>query len=231
VQNSAFKGLAQMGQGNTPQEDLDKLSTSTLNDLGNAIESRIQNPTKKASEAWREFAQQATASIEQVVIKMAILKPMAAGLDNLFTTGSLTGAAGAAGAASPMSGLLGLLGFHFAGGGIMTSGGPIPLRRYAGGGVASSPQLAMFGEGSGAEAYVPLPDGRAIPVQMNGRANGGHTFNTNMNVHMNIPQGTSVEAAHSMTATAARQFRDVVNKAIDDRIVTHLRTGGLMNPA
>jgi hypothetical protein len=33
----------------------------------------------------------------------------------------------------------------------------------------------MFGEGDMNEAYVPLPDGRRIPVQMSGRG-GGHTF-------------------------------------------------------
>jgi hypothetical protein len=41
--------------------------------------------------------------------------------------------------------------------------------------VADSPQLAMFGEGDMNEAYVPLPDGRRIPVQMSGQG-GGHTF-------------------------------------------------------
>jgi hypothetical protein len=56
----------------------------------------------------------------------------------------------------------------FADGGIMTSRGPLPLHRYAGGGVASSPQLALFGEGRGPEAFVPLPDGRSIPVTMHG---------------------------------------------------------------
>lgn len=56
----------------------------------------------------------------------------------------------------------------FAMGGVMTSAGPLPLRAYAGGGVATSPQLALFGEGSRPEAFVPLPDGRSIPVSMNG---------------------------------------------------------------
>lgn len=59
-------------------------------------------------------------------------------------------------------------GFHFANGGVMTAGGPLPLRRYASGGVANAPQLAMYGEGSSPEAYVPLPDGRRIPVAMQG---------------------------------------------------------------
>lgn len=51
-------------------------------------------------------------------------------------------------------------------GGIVGPGGEMPLRRYARGGVASSPQMAVFGEGSMNEAFVPLPDGRRIPVTL-----------------------------------------------------------------
>jgi hypothetical protein len=58
--------------------------------------------------------------------------------------------------------------FKFANGGIMTSAGALQLRKYANGGVADSPQLALYGEGSMTEAYVPLPDGRTIPVTLNG---------------------------------------------------------------
>lgn len=58
------------------------------------------------------------------------------------------------------------LSFNFAGGGVMTSMGPVPLRRYANGGIANSAQMAIFAEGSRPEAYVPLPDGRSIPVTM-----------------------------------------------------------------
>ncbi len=56
--------------------------------------------------------------------------------------------------------------FSFANGGVMTGKGAAPLKKYARGGIANSPQLAMFGEGSMPEAYVPLPDGRRIPVAM-----------------------------------------------------------------
>lgn len=59
-------------------------------------------------------------------------------------------------------------GFSFANGGIMTSNGIVPLKRYAQGGVAKSPQVALFGE-RGPEAYVPLPDGRNIPVKVQQR--------------------------------------------------------------
>lgn len=72
----------------------------------------------------------------------------------------------------------------FADGGVMTSAGPLPLRRYAAGGIANSPQLAMFGEGRQPEAYVPLPDGRSIPVAMRGQ-------NPNISIH-NYAAGVEV---------------------------------------
>lgn len=75
--------------------------------------------------------------------------------------------------------------FGLADGGIMTSAGPVPLNRYATGGIASSPQLALFGEGRTPEAFVPLPDGRNIPVKMQG--GGGHTFITNVYGANNAP--------------------------------------------
>lgn len=65
--------------------------------------------------------------------------------------------------------LVGALGF--AEGGIMTSRGPVPLKTYATGGIANSPQVSLFGEGSMPEAYVPLPDGRTIPVTVQGSTN------------------------------------------------------------
>ena len=53
----------------------------------------------------------------------------------------------------------------FANGGVM---GGLPVHQYAIGGIARTPQLAVFGEGRGAEAFVPLPDGKSIPVKMDG---------------------------------------------------------------
>jgi tape measure domain-containing protein len=57
---------------------------------------------------------------------------------------------------------------YFANGGIMTQLGPMALRKYANGGIANSPQVAVYGEGSMNEAFVPLPDGRSIPVTITG---------------------------------------------------------------
>ena len=55
----------------------------------------------------------------------------------------------------------------FADGGIMTSAGRVPLRKYSGGGIANSPQAAIFAEGGVPEAFVPVPSGK-IPVELRG---------------------------------------------------------------
>lgn len=77
----------------------------------------------------------------------------------------------------------------FANGGIMSSSGSLSLMKYANGGVANKPQLALFGEGRMNEAYVPLPDGRSIPVTMKGdattTAGAGQTVNSVM-IEINV---------------------------------------------
>ncbi|WP_374335535.1 tape measure protein [Methyloversatilis sp.] len=67
--------------------------------------------------------------------------------------------------------------FSFAKGGIMSSAGSLPLKKYSMGGIANSPQLALFGEGRMNEAYVPLPDGRSIPVTLTGGGGGAQIVN------------------------------------------------------
>jgi hypothetical protein len=91
----------------------------------------------------------------------------------------------------------------FAGGGVMTQWGPVPLRAYAGGGVASSPQAAIFGEGAQPEAYVPLPDGRRIPVAMQG-GGGGHQIFIDA-------RGAEVGVEQRVNAAIQRQLPGIVN--------------------
>lgn len=66
----------------------------------------------------------------------------------------------------------GVLGGLFANGGIMSSRGAIPLNKYSNGGIANSPQIAVFGEGRMNEAYIPLPDGHSVPVTLKGGESG-----------------------------------------------------------
>jgi hypothetical protein len=98
----------------------------------------------------------------------------------------------------------------FANGGVMTEFGEVALRKYANGGVANSPQLAMFGEGSMNEAYVPLPDGRSIPVTMSGSQQSA----PNVNVNVINQTGQQASAQQSNVRWDGRQaILDVVMSA------------------
>ena len=107
----------------------------------------------------------------------------------------------------------------FANGGIMTGNGPLPLKRYARGGIANSPQLAMFGEGSTPEAYVPLPDGRSIPVRMKG--GGGDMGNIVVNVDA---AGTAVQG----NQPDANKLGEALGIAVRQELIRQKRPGGLL---
>nr|WP_280953988.1 lytic transglycosylase domain-containing protein [Methylobacterium sp. 17Sr1-1] len=101
----------------------------------------------------------------------------------------------------------------FADGGIMTSGGALPLHRYATGGIANSPQLALFGEGRGPEAFVPLPDGRRIPVAMTGAPSNQNPAMTDARSYSFDLSGSNlteaqVRAALTQAIAANNQERD-----------------------
>ena len=94
------------------------------------------------------------------------------------------------------------LGFRaFAGGGIMTQYGELPLRQYQGGGMATSPQVAVFGEGSTPEAYVPVPSGR-IPVEIKTPANSNQRP---VNVYINVGGNADASTVAALKATAFQQ--------------------------
>jgi len=119
-------------------------------------------------------------------------------------------------------GLFSFLGF--ANGGIMSRDGAMQLQRYARGGIANSPQLAMFGEGSKPEAYVPLPDGRSIPVTIKGFANGGIYYPQSYGLFEDVwdfayryIQGIP-DTEQSRKYSADAEYRDTVDKLINEYI-------------
>lgn len=111
--------------------------------------------------------------------------------------------------------------FGFARGGVMTSKGPKPLKRYARGGIANRPQMAMFGEGSRPEAFVPLPDGRSIPVQMRGGGGGNTVY------HIDA-RGAEVGVEERIRAVLRQERPGIINQAVHQSIATveHLANQG-----
>jgi hypothetical protein len=112
----------------------------------------------------------------------------------------------------------------FRDGGIMTGRGRVPLRRYSAGGVARTPQLAMFAEGGVPEAYVPVPSGR-IPVELRGAGRGGDVVTVNVGP-FNITGG-SREQNRDAAGQTARAIERQMNDFWDRRALEQQREGGL----
>ena len=170
------------------------LANSFFNTLGNSFATLFNDivlGTKDASDAVKDFVKNFISGIVQAINQLIAFE-IAASILRGF--GFATGAAGAAGGApvpagekgGVMSGnMLGSTGAdvsgsnlkpmggasYFAKGGVMAgtmlaAASGLPMRAYAKGGVTTEPQVAVFGEGPGAEAFVPLPGpNRGIPVE------------------------------------------------------------------
>ena len=99
-------------------------------------------------------------------------------------------------------------------------GGVIPggFRKYAGGGIATSPTLGMIGEGRHNEAVVPLPDGKAIPVDMRSTAQ-------NNNVTVNV----SSDGQTQTSGNDSEQLGNAIARAVQEELQNQKRAGGILN--
>ena len=111
-------------------------------------------------------------------------------------------------------------------GNVMTSSGPMALQRYSSGGIARRPQLSMFGEGSTPEAYVPLPDGRSIPVTVDGKGSSGDATAVNITVNVSSDGNSKVESDNS--GNKAAQLGKMIEGVVTQVIVKEKRPGGLL---
>lgn len=110
--------------------------------------------------------------------------------------------------------------YGFADGGIMSAKGSLALHKYAKGGIADRPQMAIFGEGDMNEAYVPLPDGRSIPVTLSSgqqQQGGGRTGGGMVDAEINIYNqgGEQVEGTGQASFDGEKFVVDVVLKKLN----------------
>jgi len=222
--NNAIAGLGDGLRGyadnvGTVRDAMSELSLRGIKGVEDSITSLLINGTFN----FREFALQILEYTTRIIIQQFVLKSIMSSIG--------FGPAAAPLLSTPLANVsqfnantIGFNplaftgGFGFAMGGVMTNSGPLKLRRYAGGGIASGPQLAMFGEGSRPEAYVPLPDGRSIPVTMRGNGSGA-------NVTVNVDAGgSSVEG----DGPKANMLGKAIGIAVQQELVKQKRPGGLL---
>lgn len=233
VIDSQFNQLASTVTGLSDSMTVGSTATQALNTstmMLNSTELGI-NSTKMASQTIETISQgleQASNSkeTENIVTTTIFGKTLSSATGELF-------AFGAALAAQKVANVV-----PNANGGIMTSKGPLPLKTYANGGIARTAQVAIFGEGRQPEAYVPLPDGRTIPVTINGGGMGesGSVGGNNINISINVSnhneggssENSSTEGDSSQQATNMKKLANNIKLMVKQEIYNQSRPGGLL---
>lgn len=176
------------------------------------MEDALVNFVKTGKLDFRNLASSIIDDMIRIQIQQSITGPLAKGLGSFLGGGgssflTMETARPSAGFVGPMPGSF----LGFANGGIMTGQGAVPLKKYASGGIARSPQLALFGEGSMPEAYVPLPDGRRIPVNMQaGGKSGGVTIHNTIDARGADPS-VAMRIEEAVKRGAAQGYAMVLN--------------------
>jgi len=112
--------------------------------------------------------------------------------------------------------------FGAAAGGIMPGG----VTGYANGGIVKRPTVGLVGEGKMNEAVVPLPDGKAIPVNMG----SGMVQNNNVTVNVSMDgQGNSQSESNSDGQMGANMGK-LIAGAVQDELQRQKRPGGILSP-
>lgn len=188
----------------------------TASNSAEQIKTVLTNSFKAAEDALVEFTMTGkfrfkdfARSVIEDIVRMNVQRSITGPLSNMLS--SFIGGFSPGGAS-------------FAMGGIMTTDGPVPLRAYARGGIANRPQAAIYGEGSTPEAYVPLPDGRSIPVTMKGSGAGA----VNVNVVVNTSNGQESEVGNNQRMS---EFGRAVAAAVKAEIIEQQRPGNLLAQA
>jgi hypothetical protein len=197
-------------------EDLQQGLRDATQAVGTAFEDAVLN-----GERLRDVVRGLAQDIGRMLLRLSVTKPLEGFVGNLF--GSIFGN----GLNASIDNMIASNPAIFAGGGVMTKNGPVPLRKYAGGGIARSPQVAIFGEGSTPEAYVPVPNGR-IPVELNTAPARGNGVVINQQITINSDAGSPEENEDNAQRMAKAMKRQMID-LIDSRLIEAKRGGGIYN--
>jgi len=168
---------------------------TTIENIGTAFGEMItegKSFKESMSAIWKDLKKQIIMQIAQMMVKMLAMIAMSLVL-NALTGGMFAASGGGAGATAGSGALPKLPGLGkkfgkllpFAKGGITNS---LNVPSFAQGGITNAPQLALIGDNANnREAVVPLPNGRSIPVEMNG---GGQSIG-----QLNILPNASIDEA------------------------------------
>jgi Lambda phage tail tape-measure protein (Tape_meas_lam_C) len=225
--NQAAQAVQTLASNATNASDQIHAAGTNIASAGQAAATAGQQAGAQGTTGLSDFAQGISGllgPLNQVVPGLGSFAQMV--LQLLSSLGSGGGVSGG----GLLGGLLSM--FGFANGGIMGPGGALPLRTYSRGGIANSPQLALFGEGRKNEAYVPLPDNRTIPVTLHGNGGGGGVSvgEIKIDVQMNGSSGN-----RDQDQKHAQNTVSMIDKMLDDKMsqwfLRQSANGGMVNQA
>lgn len=177
-----------------------------------SVQDVLGNMFKSIADSFMQMAQKIIADM----IKMLIFKTLL----NLFGGGgSFAGGAsfGQPGASAPTKGL-NIEGIEQ----YMSSPSITP---FANGGIVTSPTHALIGEAGMNEAVVPLPNGKAIPVDFGKGAKMGGDITSTVTVNIDNSGGSSTE----MSGNEAGKLGKAIDVAVKRVIMDEKRAGGLLH--
>jgi len=135
---------------------------TTIENIGTAFGEMItegKSFKESMSAIWKDLKKQIIMQIAQMMVKMLAMIAMSLVL-NALTGGMFSSSAAAASSGNILGAFTGKNGGVF---------NALDVPSFAQGGITNAPQLALIGDNANnREAVVPLPNGRSIPVEMNG---------------------------------------------------------------
>ena len=182
-----------------------QIQDATVNAFKNMEDALVQfTITGKLN--FSDFARSLIEDMTRIIIRQKVMMPLLKGVDSIFNLG---------------------LKFN-AEGNVYDQG----LKKFAKGGIVTSPQLFAYGSGgsgnfglmgeAGAEAILPLKRGRSGNLGV--ESNGGGSTNIVVNVDAS---GSSVEG----NTGQANEFGNVLASAIQAELINQKRAGGLLSNA
>ena len=172
-----------------------------------SVQDVLGNMFESIGQSFMKLAQQIIADM----IKMLIFKSLL----GLFGGGGMPGGIGLGDGGGVVQNSFGQ--------GFGTLGPNFGIQQFAKGGIVTGPTPALIGEGGMNEAVVPLPNGKAIPVDLKGmKGAGGVTSNVTVNVN-NEGGGKS-----DMSGDDAGKLGKAIDGAIRKVIMDERRSGGLL---
>ena len=185
------------------------LQNSFVNSFSDSINGLIQG-TMTLKDAFKNVALSVLKQLSQMITQALVFKLL---MGTSFG-GSIMSTLGGVGGSIPVTGR---------NGGVFSAGKK--MGGYADGGIAKGSTSGYPAILHGTEAVVPLPDGKSIPVSMNG---SGQNNNVTVNVSMDGQGGSSSDS--SSNGQQGANIGKLIAGAVQEELQRQKRPGGILSP-